>query len=473
MIPRVSVAPDRVSLRPGESTSVDVTIQNTSQAIEHYGPTVVGLPRDDLFGCEPSVVKLRPGESGTVQVSISIPERPAPDAGLYTLGVLVRSPYQRQVSRCEELRMEVQPAPALAIEAQPEVIVGGPDGTYTMRVANEGNTVIAVTLGGSDQERKVAFSFRPRSVQIAPNSSAPATVTVRARAPWSGQEVRRSLTVRASASADLAAERTVTFVQKPRIPGGPVRVVGIAAAVGVLAAAILAGALMSKARQQADPNKNNTAANAAQQPLAVPPVAPGVSTAPAGKTNAAPPPAVPPAGQGGGKPSAGGPAKPGVIDFTQAPDGQPAGDRIIPGDLYAPNGVKLSSNVELAPAGCKSATAVALRTVTGVGAFLTSSSPANAAACNTLPVKMTFAAPAKSVRLVYVPNGTAYRMRVQLADGTLQDVTATAGPGALTTMPFDAPANNPVTVIQFGHAGLDPADKNPTIIKQVAFTPAG
>jgi len=175
----------------------------------------------------------------------------------------------------------------------------------------------------------------------------------------------------------------------------------------------------------------------------------------------------------GSQPPPAGPAKPGVVDFTQAPDGQPAGDRIIPGDLYVATGVKLSSNVELAPAGCKNATAVALRTVTGVGAFLTSSSPANAAACNTLPVKMAFTTPAKSVRLVYVPNGTPYRMRVQLADGTLQDVTATAPPGALTTMPFDAPANNPVTAIQFGHAALDPADKNPTVIKQVAFLPAG
>src|SRR5439155_27376566 len=105
-----------------------------------------------------------------------------------------------------------------------------------MRIANEGNTVIAVTLAGSDQERKVGFAFRPRSVQIAPNSSAPATLTARARAPWTGQEVRRTLTVRASAAADLAAERTVTFVQRPRVPGGPMKVVGIAAAVRALAA---------------------------------------------------------------------------------------------------------------------------------------------------------------------------------------------------------------------------------------------
>src|SRR5207302_9190111 len=148
-----------------------------------------------------------------------------------------------------------------------------------------------------------------------------------------------------------------------------------------------------------DPNRRDAAATGAQQPPVVPPVVPGVSTAPAGKTSAAPAPPAP------GKASAG-PAKPAVVDFSQTPDGQPAGDRIIPGDLYAASGVKLSSNVELAPPGCKTATAVALRTVTGVGAFLTSSSPANAAACNTLPVKMAFTAPAKSVRLVYVPNGT-------------------------------------------------------------------
>jgi hypothetical protein len=470
-MPKVAVAPDRASLRPGENVGVDVTIQNASQVVEHYNVSIVGLPRDDLYGCEPSVVKLRPGESGSIQVSISIPDKPAPDAGLYTLGVLVRSPYQRQISRCEELRLEVQPAPALTIEAQPDVSTGGPDAVYTLRVANEGNTVVAVTLTGSDQERKVGFAFRPRSVQIAPNASAPATLTARARAPWTGQEARRMLTLRATATPDLAAERTVTFVQKPRIPGGPMRVVGVAAAVAVLATATIAGALVSKARQEAT-NKANQAANnttqQAQQP-GIPPVVPGVSTAPAGKASAAP------AGGGSGKPPAGGAgggAKPGVADFTAPPDGQPAGDRIIPGDLYAANGVKLSSNVELAPPGCKNATAVALRTVAGVGAFLTSSSPANAAFCNTLPVKFTLSGPARSVRLVYVPNGTAYRMRVELLDGSLIDVTNTVPAGALATMPFDAPPNNPVVGLQFSHASLDPADKNPTVIKRVAFTPA-
>src|SRR5947207_15437359 len=108
-MPKVTVVPERVTVRPGEGTEVEVTVQNTGRSVEHYETTIVGLPRDDLYGCVPPTVKLRPGESGTVTVNLSVPERPAPDAGLYKLGDLCRSPYQRRVSRCEVLRLDVAP----------------------------------------------------------------------------------------------------------------------------------------------------------------------------------------------------------------------------------------------------------------------------------------------------------------------------------------------------------------------------
>src|SRR5438552_3801286 len=125
-MPKVQVVPERVTVRPGEGTEVEVTIQNTGRSVEHYDTTVVGLPRDDLYGCVPPTVKLRPGESGTVTVNLRVP-------------------------------------------------------------------------------------------------------------------------VRAAAGTDLSSEKLVTFTQRPRIPGGPLRFVGIALAVGVLATATLAGALMRNA----------------------------------------------------------------------------------------------------------------------------------------------------------------------------------------------------------------------------------
>ena len=472
-IPKVTVAPDRVTVRPGESVGVEVTIQNTSQAVEHYGASIVGLPGDNLFDCEPSVVKLRPGESGAVQMNISIPERPAPDAGLYTLGVLVRSPYQRQVSRCEELRMDLQPAPALKMDAQPDVITGGPDATYTLRVANEGNTIVAVSLTGTDQERKVSFAFRPRSVQIAPNSTAPATVTVKARAPWTGQEVRRTLTVKASAPPDLAAERNITFVQRPRVPGGPMKVAGIAAAVLVLAGATIGAALVNKAHDK--PNQPNVAISVPPPPsgMSLAPV-PGGPSAAASQAGNGKPAQSAPAGDGGAAGGGAGAAagKPVTLDFTAKPNGEPAGNTFIGPKDYP--GVTLSADPQYATPDCANATSVALRTQPPIGAFLTSTSGVYIGACNTLPVKIVFANPVRQLSLTYASTGVPYRLRVQLASGQMEDATLAAANGTYATIPYPVQGapQGPIVSVSFSHASTDPKDPNPTMIRSLTYVPA-
>lgn len=465
-IPKVAVAPEKVTVRPGEGTEVEVTIQNTGRSVEHYDTTVVGLPRDDLFGCVPPTVKLRPGESGTVRVTLSVPERPAPDAGLYTLGVLVRSPYQKQVSRCEELRLDVQPAPGVSIAAAPEVVTGGGSARYALQLTNDGNTPLDVTLHGTDPEGAVGFSFRPRSVRVAPNASAPAQLTVRAMVPWSGQEARRTLTVRAVATGDLATEKQLTFVQRPRIPSGPMRFVGIALAVGVLAAATLAGTLVRNASSNAKSGPPQNAATAL--PPGPPIVIPGTSAA------------APPAGTSSSSPAAGTSASASapaavpsgalVLDPAQPPDGQPPKDRPIPGDLWAAQGVKLSVNLEHAPPDCADATGLALRKSSVYGAFLTSARPAGTDLCNTLPLRFTFAKPVKAFHLTYVGRGGAYNLVITDTNGTVQPQPAATPPAQTeATLDYTGP---PVTVVQFGHTSADPNSTDPTIVRRVVFEPA-
>ncbi len=460
-MPRVTVAPDRVTVRPGESTEVEVTIQNAGRSVEHYDTSIVGLPGEDRYRCEPATVKLRPGETGTVLVNLDVPERPAPDAGLYTLGVLVRSPYQRHVSHCEELRLDVQPAPGISIEAQPEVVTGGPSANYGLRLANDGNTALDITLHGSDPEGRVRFYFRPRSVRVAPNASAPATLTAQAAAPWSGQELRRTLTIRATAGADLSAERHVTFVQRPRIPRGPVRVVGIAIAVAVLAAATLAGALV---RNAADQKAN---AGQSQGPTG----GSGAASAGGGATG----PSSPPASAAGGRSGSPAVLPPGsvVIDPAQPPDGQPPQDRPISSDLWAASGIKLSVNLEHAAPDCADATGLALRKTSQYGAFLTSARPASTSLCNSLPVHVTFAAPVRRVQVTYLTRGGAYQLLVQEADGTLRaQPPATPPAGTEATFDYTAPGKTALTAIQFGHASTDPNATDPTIIKRIVFIAA-
>lgn len=479
---KVTVAPERIGVRPGESAEVEVTIQNGTAVVEHFGAAVVGLPRDDYFQCEPDVVKLRPRETGTVKVRITVPERGGMPAGPYTLGVLVRSPYQREVSRCEELPMDVAPAPELTMSVQPEVVLGGRVGHYTVTLGNEGNTPLGVTLSGKDQESRVGFEFEPRQLLLEPGMAGGAQVTVRAHAPMTGQEVRRALTVRAD-TGELNVDRPATFVQRPRIAGGLMRVAGIATGIAVMAGAALGGALIIRGNKAAEGSQAATVQQQAgqQQQQGAPggqsqgqqqpsgsSAAPS-SAAPSQQTVTPSGPVDPAAAQGGL-----------LLDFATPPDGQPAGNRLIDGTQFADKGVTIAADTQLAPDACKTANGLALRTIANFGSFLTSADPATAERCNTNPIRFTFSQPVGVIRVnftgAHIQNRAAvadpklgYTLTVQLSDGSVQAANGTVQAGFIA---FAAPAGGAtVQSVVFSHSNPDPAAKDLTMIKSIAFSP--
>lgn len=462
---RVTVAPTAIALGPGDSADVEVTIQNASPVVEHFATTIVGLPRADLFACEPSVVKLRPKENGTFRVRITIPEHAGPIAGRYTLGVLVSSPYQREVSRCEELVLDVRPAPAMATTAQPEVASGGAVGHFALTVANQGNTPLAVTLAGGDPENRVGFEFEPRELRLAPGMAGNARLTVHADAPLTGQEVRRAMTLRAHAG-ELTVEKPLTFVQRPRIAGGLLKMSGLAAAVALLAGATVGGAVLIRGAKQ---TAQTSPLQHAQQLFPTAPNHGGATTAPAAPTTAATPAATT---SNAAATSAGAPPPVStLVDFTRTADGQPDGNQIIAGTAYP--GVKLSTVTDGAPPDCTDASGLALRTFGTYGGFLTTAKPYDAVACNTLPVRVDFAKPARLVNLRVIGDGTDYTMTAQLNDGNTEVRKVSTQAGAVV-MPieYEPPAGTAVLSITYGHANPDPTAKDPTIVKSLGYTPA-
>jgi hypothetical protein len=254
-------------------------------------------------------------------------------------------------------------------------------------------------------------------------------------------------------------------VQKPRIPRGPVRFIGIAVAVAVLAGATLAGALV---RNAAD-NKPNPQQSQAGLPPGPPIVIPGLtptSAQPAASASASSP---------AGKAPSAAVMPPGsvVLDPAQPPDGQPPQDRPVPGTLWAASGVTLSVNLEHAGPDCADATGLALRKTSQYGAFLTSARPAGTSLCNSLPIRAVFAAPVRRVQLTYLTKGGAYQLLVQEADGTVRAQPPATPPAATeTTFDYTAPGTTAITAIQFGHASPDPNATDPTIIKRIVFVAA-
>jgi hypothetical protein len=452
---KVSLSPDTLAMRPGERADVEVTVQNAGSAVEHFAPSIVGLP-DEVCRFEPSVVKLRPGESGTIRAHVALPDRSSLVDGVYTLGVLVRSPYQGSITRCEELRVDVLPVPGLSMTAHPEVAVGGGRAAYALSVTNEGNTALAVSLHASEPEAAVGFAFRPRSIEVPAGATASATVAVDARRPWTGQEHRRPITLRAVGGPDLEAQQVVTFIQRPRVRGGLMRLVGMATGVSVLAGASIGAALLTRARQEATHPTGNASA-------AVTPGAP--SAAPS-----APVPSVPPSAAASLPPSPSGPVVAGttIVDFTKLPGGGAPGDRIIPADLYSDaGGITLETVLDNAPAACQDATALALRTVKTVS-FLTSARPAGVDLCNVMPIRMTLKSPARSVTLTYVGTGKQYALSVEFADGTTKKVGGTAASGVAAPLTVKA-SGSPIASLVFGHTNTDPNTKEPTKVRKLVY----
>ena len=127
-------------MAPGETARLTVSLRNTSDLVHHLQLEVRGLPPGARAAAEPPTVKLLPGATAQVALELHLPAAPPADAGSHVLGVLARSPHAREVSRCEEVRLDVPALPALAVTVEPELVRGGGRARFTATLANEGNT---------------------------------------------------------------------------------------------------------------------------------------------------------------------------------------------------------------------------------------------------------------------------------------------------------------------------------------------
>ncbi|MET0238227.1 MAG: hypothetical protein ABW224_26535, partial [Kibdelosporangium sp.] len=497
---KVTVSPERIALRPAETADIEVTVQNASQVVEHFAASVVGLPSNDLWTCEPDVVKLRPKEVGTLRMTISVPERGGLVAGPYTLGLVVKSPYSQEVSRCEELPLDVQPAPALAMNVQPEVANGGKTGSFVVNLANEGNMPMAVTLSGSDPENRVGFKISPQEVRLEPGTVAGAQVDVHSDQPWTGQEKRRTATLKAHAG-ETVVEKPVAFVQRPKIRGGWTKFAAIAAGLAVLGGMTYGGA---KLLQDLKPPPQVIATNNTGNEEKIPPQDPGGKNSPSENNPPSQPPQqpTPPVNPpSNGQPPAQ-PSQPPVV--TTAPgqaqqvptsnlvnfqfdgDGRPLPtDSIVDGTtVWSKAGVVVSTDLQQATFDCRDAGAQALRIsrggftstnpVSGAGIYLTSSRRSQVTLCNAVPLRLDFPRALSAANVVYtsLPD-VKYTATFFFENGLSQSFEGSARAiGEEASIGFQVPkGGSPIKTIVFGHSRTVPeSTKSITMLKTIGFT---
>jgi hypothetical protein len=411
---RVTVSPDRVSAASEDSRAVAVTVRNTSDIVEHYEIDVTGLPEGGGFRAEPDVTKLRPGETGEVTVHLTLAADPPAAAGEHTLGVVVRSRYRGDVSRCEEVTLTVAPIDEITVRIEPEVVTGGRFAHYTVAVTNDGNTPVALRLASTDPERHVSATFQPATLDLIPGASAQSTMSVAAPIPWS-REKQRTLKIKA-VGVGVAGEGSATFVQRPRFAPGVTRTAGVLGAVAVLAAAIVAAAVIGKGEPESDSeSKTSTvtppAGGTGPSATTTAGAGPAASAAPSSETS------VDASGSTSGEGGV-----PITVDLVP-PEGAPVGGP-VDSDAFSASRITLSGLADRTGP-CADATAVVVAGDAAGGQFLTAARLADHAACNERGIAIRFTDGAASVEVDLGGTGGAV-MEVGYQDGEVGRAESTA-----------------------------------------------
>jgi len=452
---RVGVTPDRADTGPGEALAVEVSVRNTSDVVEHYGIELLGLPEHTAARVEPDVIKLRPGEAGTAAVRITLGADPPATAGLYTVGVLVRSRYRDEISRCEELAINVAVVQQIGLRVDPEVATGKRSAKYRVQVYNASNVPVRLMLAATDPERRVKARFNPPMIGLYPGDTTEAALAVRAPVPWN-REMQRPLKLEAGGDGAYGAI-PAAFLQRPRFASRLGKVAGAIGALAVLVAAILGAAVISKQVQPPWAEKGSPQETATAAPT--PPT--GAATTPGASTPASQP------GGGQSSPSVGpsappSSAKPGggiqEVDLTKPGPGK------VDSDAFGAQGLTLSGAPDDGgEAGCTGATALAVRGEANAR-FLAASLPDKPESCNTTPVMLIFNPRVAKVEVTFATPGDRV-IEAAFTDHTRLPVTGSA-------VGDDGSHGGIAYIIIGGKAGPD-GKPVPPMLKGVKYTQLG
>ncbi|WP_346017379.1 MULTISPECIES: hydrolytic protein [unclassified Streptomyces] len=256
-----------VSVTPGGTATTSLTVRNDSDIVEAYTLEVVGdcAPWATV---EPARISLYPGTSETVTITLAPPRSPEVRAGDVPLGVRVLPAEHPESVTVPETTVHIEEFHELRTEILPRRRRGWLRGRYRLAVRNEGNTPTRVSFRPEQAGEELRFGFVPADLELAPGESAETRLRVRIGKPvWFGKPAVWPFMVHttdgaAEAQAEAeASARPATYVRPPleaefvQIPIFPKWLLALLAAILALLLAwfaLVRPAVRSAARQAAD-----------------------------------------------------------------------------------------------------------------------------------------------------------------------------------------------------------------------------
>lgn len=290
-----SLGTTSVSVTPGSTATVPVTVRNSSDTVEAYTIEVLG-ETGEWTTVQPAEITLYPAASATVEVVFAPPRSPRIAAGTRPFGVRVVPAEYPDATVVEEGDLTVEPFSELTTELQPGSRSGYKQGRYRIDTDNLGNAAEELNFAADDASDQLTFALRPSSVVAAGGTRAETRLTARSRQwLWWGAPREFPFTAQVQAPDSRVLSMQGVFVQRPILSRGLLRLLAALLALILLLLALWFGlvrpAVQSAAKEAVD--AENVARQADEDPIATTPPDP-TPTAPG-----------PSAGAGNGSPGGG------------------------------------------------------------------------------------------------------------------------------------------------------------------------
>jgi hypothetical protein len=235
---QVWFAQDEITVRPGESTSLSLAVENVSDHTESYTVIPAGLTAAWTTVTRPNIT-LFGGSRDVIEVVVRPPAIHSTSAGPTALSVRVIPQGSPDDAVVAETIAGVHSFDDRRITVLQPLQRGRRRATYEFMVENHGNNLASCRLHLVDASERVDGSFDPPAVGVAPGSASLVRLKLRAnRGFFRRSERQLDFEIEATEQHHEPASGRATLIQPPTIPA---RTVGRA----LLAAAALVAVLVA------------------------------------------------------------------------------------------------------------------------------------------------------------------------------------------------------------------------------------
>ncbi len=292
---------ESVSVSPGSTVTVPVTVRNSGDTVEAYRIEVLGEPAEWAVA-EPAEITLYPAGSETVTVTFAPPRSPRVTAGERPFGVRVVPTDHPDATVVQEGVLTVEPFSDIAAQLQPATQSGRKQGRYRIDTDNHGNVAEELAFVAADGTDQVTFAVRPAALLAGNGTRAETRLTVKARRwLWWGPPREFPFTAEVHPTGGRALAMEGVFVQKPVISAGLLKLLAALLALLLALLALWFGlvrpAVKTAAKEAVDQNTAQQKAAQEAELATTPPDPTPTPTAAGGSGNQG--------AQGGGEPGSG------------------------------------------------------------------------------------------------------------------------------------------------------------------------